>query len=120
MQSNEPPRESGREGAARVRQRRWVWLAATFLAATAPWLVLSFARKAPRRRPSFAKSGGTGEHPQGAPAQRVPVNPAASGPKVRVGDRLPDLMLRRADGVGVRLADYAGSLPLVLEFGSFT
>ena len=95
---------------------RAAWFAATFTAAATLGLVLTFAWQVPRR-PPLTRPGRAGP---GTSAKRLPSEPPAVDLKVRVGDRLPNLVLRRMDGAEVYLGDYAGRLPLVLEFGSFT
>lgn len=49
-----------------------------------------------------------------------PLRVASEDPNVGPGDNLPRIVLRDLDGEAVRLPDYAGGLPLVIEFGSLT
>ena len=89
--------------------RRWgMGLAVTFTTLAVLGLVLAFPRE-PLPRPTRP----------GTPVT-APPDTRAEGVKVQVGDRLPYLVLRDMDGEEVRLWDYAGRLPLVIEFGSFT
>jgi hypothetical protein len=109
MRSRRPGQITGGRG-------RGAWLAATFTAVASLGLVLTFARPAPQR-PALTRAGRAGPETL---AKRLPSEPPAVDLKVRVGDRLPNLVFRRMDGAEVHLGDYAGGLPLVLEFGSFT
>lgn len=93
------------------------------------------ARKAPRRvvLPGvIAALGlitpftlvGCGSPPESSPAVAVPdpgpgeTEPPAS--PVQVGEMAPDFVLRDLDGDEVRLSDYRGQVPVLIEFGSLT
>jgi hypothetical protein len=117
MRSEEPPRPLGR-GARKRRRRRGALVGlliavAVALAAvpTSAWCALL----------GWRSGSGEAVPPRAAWAGRTDVEePGAEPLRVAVGDRLPDLPLRDADAGEVRPGDYAGRLPLVIEFGSFT
>jgi hypothetical protein len=54
------------------------------------------------------------------PAEQAPEQAAPPVSPPRVGEVAPDFTLRDLDGKAVRLSDYRGRLPVVIEFGSIT
>src|SRR5262249_10849317 len=52
--------------------------------------------------------------------EQGPGEAAPPGPPLQVGETAPDFTLRDLDGRQVRLSDYRGRMPVVIEFGSLS